>query len=279
MRGGGGGNFGVVTSMRLRTFPVEEEMMMGETCWNWNTHGRQVFQWWAHQATSDATPREVTYSCRSHFGPLDQKEVAEGTPQEICIQPFYYGSAAEGERVVRGAFSQLPAPVSDYSKVQPWINDVELEHAKVTKLYGLNVYIHSGFFSEMPSELIDVLHAAVASAPSLGNCIIDFDHLHGAIADVEPSATAYVNRAAKTNIQIIATWENGDNGEAIYKQWADNLFARVAPYMTGNYVNYIDSSLPSWQQRYYGENYERLLSIKEEADPNHFFSFPQSIGA
>jgi FAD/FMN-containing dehydrogenase len=264
--------------MKLRSFPVHEEMMMGETCWNWNGEGQQVFQWWAHQATSDSTPRELTYSCRSHFGPLDQKEVPAGTPQQICIQPFYYGTAAEGTRIVGEAFAQLPTPVADHSKVQPWINDVEVEHAKVTKLYGLNVYIHSGFFSEMPAELVNILHAAVASAPSIGNCIIDFDHLHGAIADVEPTATAYINRAARTNLQIIATWENGDNGEAAYKLWADELFERVAPYMSGNYVNYIDGALPSWQQRYYGENYERLLAIKEEADPNHFFSFPQSIG-
>jgi len=254
-------------------------MMMGETCWNWNTDGRQVFHWWAHQATSAVTPRELTYSCRSHFGPLDQKTMLMGEPQQICIQPFYYGTAAEGTRVVRDAFAALPTPISDASVAQPWIRDVEHEHEKVNTVYGLNVHIRSAFFNAMPAELVDMLHAAIASAPSMGNCIIDFDHLSGAISDVSPTATAYANRAAKVNIQIIATWENADERSNEYIEWADDLFARVQPYTHASYVNYIDADLPNWQHRYYGENYQRLLQVKESVDPQHLFSAPQSIGA
>jgi FAD/FMN-containing dehydrogenase len=279
LRGGGGGNFGVVTSLKMKTFPVPGQMVMGETCWFWKGDGEKVFQWWSKLATSDATPRELTVSCRSHWGPLDYKTLPIGAPQQICIQPFYYGTAAEGTRVYREMLEQLPPPLHDGTIAQPWLGDVEVEHAKINALYGLDVYIRSGFFTTMPAQLVDILHAAVATSPSLGNCIIDFDHLGGRIADVAANATAYANRAARTNIQIIATWERGHERADEFKAWADALYTRVEPFMSGNYVNYIDSQLAGWQQKYYGPNYDRLLAIKESVDPQHRFAFQQSIGA
>jgi FAD/FMN-containing dehydrogenase len=278
LRGGGGGNFGAVISIKIRTFPIHSQMMMGETCWNWNGDGKKVFEWWAHKATSDATPREVTMSCRSHWGPLDK--LAPGAPQQICIQPFFYGTASEGTRVIRDMFAELPTPVSDLSYAMPWLRDVEHEHSKINALYGLDVHIRSGFFATMPGQLLDILHDAIANAPSKRNCIIDFDHLGGRISDVASDATAYVNRDARTNLQIIATWDAATAGRAEeFKAWADALFTRVEPFMSGNYVNYMDAALPNWQQRYYGANYDRLLAVKESVDPQHVFTSPQSIGA
>jgi len=282
-RGGGGGNLGVVTEMSIRSFALPDtNMFMGETCWNWNLHGRDVMTWWANQVNSESTPREVTYSLRSHFGPLDQHaeaQPASETPQQLCVQPFYFGTGRQGAEVVGAQFASLPPTVSDASFAQPWLRDVEHEHDKVNGIYGLPVYIKSAFFTQVTEELIGLLHNAIATAPSIGNCIIDFDHLSGAIADVEDTATAYVNRDAVINLQIIATWTEGDERREEYTMWADALFERVSPLMSGNYVNYISESLPNWQQRYYGVNYPRLQQIKQSVDPRGFFSFPQSIGA
>jgi len=284
VRGGGGGNLGVVVEMSLRTFPlpIDNDMMMGETCWDWASAGREVFNWWAGMATSDATPREFTMSLRSHFGPLDQFAEAtrpESTPQQLCVQPFYYGSAAEGSAFLSSQYASLPTPLSDTARAQSWLDDVEHEHDKINGLYGLNVMIKSGFFIEMPASLVEILHGAVMHAPSIGNCIIDFDHLGGAIKDVEPTATSYVNRNASVNIQIIATWMEGDERAEEYKNWANSLFEITLPYMSGHYVNYQQIDLPNWQQRYYGENYARLQSIKAAIDPTRFFNGPQSIEA
>jgi len=255
---------------------------MGETCWDWQRHGKQVLAWWSGMATSEETPREFTMSLRSHYGPLDQfaqETRPEETPQQLCVQPFYFDTAAAGSQFLAEQFAQLPTPLTDNSRAQPWLGDVELEHDKIMGLYGLNVFIKSGFFIEMPSALVDVLHSAVMHAPSIGNCIIDFDHLGGAVSDVDSTATAYVNRNASVNIQIIATWMNGDERKDEYINWARSLAEIVEPFMTGNYVNYIDSNLPNWEQRYYGENYARLQSIKADVDPTRFFNGPQSIGA
>ena len=51
------------------------------------------------------------------------------------------------------------------------------------------------------------------------------------------------------------------------------------PYVSGqSYQNYIDKNLEHWQQAYYGSNYKRLQQIRKKYDPHHFFNFPQAIG-
>jgi len=48
---------------------------------------------------------------------------------------------------------------------------------------------------------------------------------------------------------------------------------------TGAYVNYIDPLQHDWQTMYYGDNYKRLMEIKQKIDPNNYFNFQQSIGS
>jgi hypothetical protein len=45
------------------------------------------------------------------------------------------------------------------------------------------------------------------------------------------------------------------------------------------YQNYIDPTLKSWPQAYYAQNLQRLVDIRKQVDPHHYFKFPQAIGA
>jgi FAD/FMN-containing dehydrogenase len=52
----------------------------------------------------------------------------------------------------------------------------------------------------------------------------------------------------------------------------------MRPHVSGHaYQNYIDASLPNWQQAYYGQNLSRLRATRQRVDPHHYFTFPQAI--
>jgi hypothetical protein len=252
-------------------------MVMGEVCYDWADHGRDVFHWWATQVNGNQLPNELTLNSRSHYGPLDQK--SSNGKQQFCLQPFFAGNTGEGTEIVESLLRGQPTSVADSTGVHSWLAETETEYEKVSKLYGLGVYTRSGYFTHMPPQLVEILADAVDNAPTIGNCIIDFDHLGGAISRVHPTDTPYFNRGARLNIQIIAMWEQEDPRADEYINWASTLYQRVRPFISGHYVNYIDSEVENWQQEYYGINYDRLVEIKSAVDPTNVFNGPQSIGS
>lgn len=48
---------------------------------------------------------------------------------------------------------------------------------------------------------------------------------------------------------------------------------------TGVYMNEADRLDPSWQRNFYGDNYERLLEIKQRRDPDGVFYCPTCVGS
>lgn len=48
---------------------------------------------------------------------------------------------------------------------------------------------------------------------------------------------------------------------------------------TGTYVNEVDPTEPSWHEALYGANYDRLLELKKEWDPQGVFWCKHCIGS
>ena len=62
-------------------------------------------------------------------------------------------------------------------------------------------------------------------------------------------------------------------------EWAYHFAEDLRPHFSGAYVNYIDPLLPRWKEMYYRDNYERLLAVKKQWDPDNFFHFQQGVGS
>ena len=100
----------------------------------------------------------------------------------------------------------------------------------------------------------------------------------GAISHINSTSTAFIHRDLELVIQIKGIWEHADD-EEINIAWVKSTRAIVAPLLTGSYINYIDPLLEGWQEAYYGDNYDKLLEIKQSLDPDNFFRFNQSVGS
>jgi hypothetical protein len=141
---------------------------------------------------------------------------------------------------------------------------------------GLNLLWRSGFISGVADDLIDTLVDGYASTPSPFSAIL-IEHYGGAMARIDPTATAFAGRDADFNLSIDAGWTDAADSEENVL-WVLSLWHAAQPHLTGGaYVNFLDDEGPARIRTIYGPNYDRLVAIKRRYDPNNLFRVNQNI--
>lgn len=121
---------------------------------------------------------------------------------------------------------------------------------------------------------------------------------YGGQINQRPSdATASVQRSSAFKGLFQSFWSGTDNDAANIAWTRDvftGVFANTGGYPVpgeqteGCYINYPDADIRNpqvnrsgtpWSTLYYGDNYDRLLQVKQKYDPLNVFHFSQSIGS
>ena len=290
-RGGGGGNFGVVTSFTYRTHLVGQ-IVLFFLSWPWSQAARVISAWqsWAPHAP-DAL-----------WSNLHLAAAPGGSVPSIQVGGTFLGSlgaaAAQLEKLYAAAGSH---PSSPFMETTSWLHAmlVEAGCASLTvnqchlptqnpagKLARASEYAKSDFFTKpLNSHGIGTLLAGVEKFQRAGGASgasggIAFDALGGAVNRVAPGATAFVHRNALFQAQYTTTWPLGSAAAAVARQhaWQQSFWQSMRPFASGQaYQNYVDPALTNWRQAYYGANLARLTQVKAKYDPNRVFRFPQAI--
>lgn len=106
---------------------------------------------------------------------------------------------------------------------------------------------------------------------------LSFRTLSGAtLADLD-EATAYPHRDAEYVMNVHTRWEDpADDDRCV--EWARGFYEETAPFATGGvYVNFIPSGDEDRVRSAYGDNCERLASIKRRYDRGNLFRLNQNI--
>jgi FAD/FMN-containing dehydrogenase len=275
LRGGGGGNFGVVTSLTFRVYALPRSVAGFFVTWPWSRAADALAAWqaWAPHARS-----QLTSIFHLNGG---------GGVTSVNVSGQYFGPASDlsgllspltavgGASVAAGNYDYLQA-----QRIWAGCSTVSLTacHTKGTRTGGTlpraNFQAKSDYVARpLPAAARQALvHAVETRAHIHGSGAILFDSYGGAINRVAPGATAFVHRNVLFCIQYLSY-----NG---HPSWLNSIFRQMTPYVTGGaYFNYTDPDLKDWQTAYYGSNYRRLLEVRREVDPHHYFNFPQAIGA
>jgi len=261
-RGGGGGNFGIVTRFTFRTHAVAQGSYFVAT-WPWAQAGEVIasfLAWAPHQ------PDALGALCRLAAGP--------GGP---TVQVF--GQFLGSETALKSALASLQPPATKLTTgTASWLDLVRrwagclghpLPECSVpghTAFAGASDYI-----ATVPTQAQLAKFALVVEARGASSGALLIDAYGGAINRVKPGATAFVHRNVLASIQYYS-------GGVGARTWVDSSRAALKPAVSGAaYVNYIDPHLANWQQAYYGANLSRLRAVKKKYDPHNLFHFPQSI--
>jgi FAD/FMN-containing dehydrogenase len=101
--------------------------------------------------------------------------------------------------------------------------------------------------------------------------------LGGAVARVPRDATAYNHRDGQYVMNVHCRWDDPAKDEECIA-WARGLWKATAQFATGSvYVNFLTQEEGGRVREAYGENYERLVALKNKYDPKNLFVTNQNI--
>jgi FAD/FMN-containing dehydrogenase len=269
-RGGGGGNFGIVTRFVFRAHPVGNVSTF-RVQWPWSDADTAVRAW---QAWAPHAPDGL-------FSVLQL--AAPGSGPSIGSAGQFFGS----ETALRSLLAPLAAAGSPIVSVRTrsyW--DATLHWAGCSDLAPCRVRGQATFAAKsdyvkrpLSARGIDTLARFVerraGTVPGRGSVLLD--SYGGAIRRVPRRATAFAHRDSLYGLQYLAYWDAAGQGGANLG-WLRSFHAAMRPFVSGGaYVNYIDPDLRSWEQAYYGVNLARLRRVKRRYDPDRLFRFKQGI--
>lgn len=290
LQGGGGGNFGVVTSFTFQTHAVDT-LVLFTLNWPWNSAVDVVDGWqqWGPQA-----PDELWSNC------LLLESTDKSTGSLVSVNGVYVGSEDALNPFLQQLIDRVGiAPSSRYVFTDSLIDAMMAEagcYGKTVNACHLPSQDAQGQLSRdtskassdyinqlLPRQAIEILVNSISkrqSSSMLNGGGIGMDAFGGAINRVEADATAFVHRNELFSIQYTASWNADDDSSVVSanSSWLSDTWKAMRPYVSGAaYQNYIDPDLNDWQQAYYGANLPRLRQVKKSYDPDNLFHFAQSI--
>ncbi len=261
---GGGGNFGVATSLTYRLHPVET--IVGGLI----AHPIDVapnllafYRGAVAQASDDLTV----------FAGLVHAPDGSGVKLAALVV-FHTGDPADAERELE-PFKTWGSPLVVEVGPMPYpVMNTLLDAGYPSG--SLNYWL-SSFTRGLPDELIDVAVERFATVPSPMSGIL-FEHFHGAVTRIAATDTAVPHRDAGWNLFIPSVWTDAADTEANIA-WTRETFAALRPYFGGGrWLNYLgDDQADDAIRAAYGPNYERLKAVKRRYDPDNVFHLNHNI--
>jgi len=261
---GGGGNFGVVTSMVFRLHRVDPIVTAG-TIYYPARHAETLLRFYRDYA-SDLADDVTTQFAMVKAPPAAFLPDHVHGMSVVAITAVSVGSLGSGERHL-GPLRDAAPVIADRLGPTPYLRlqsradgcDEARTHYEAT----------SGYVQTLDDGAIDALISAQVLMPGR-TCELRLHQMGGAVARVGSLATAVPNRSAPYLLEIAARWKSPDRSGA-HHRWTRTARTSVEPWMVGGPdVNF--NSAPGLAEQAYGaEQYLRLAALKSRCDPENVF--------
>jgi FAD/FMN-containing dehydrogenase len=269
---GGGGNFGVVTSFLFQAHPVKM-VYAGPVFWD-AKDAKQVLS--SYRDFIGKAPEELgLFAGLKTVPPVDPFPKEHWGKRACALIGSYNGATAEAQKVLAPLLDALPAPLFNWMSEMPFPAMQGLFDPFFPK--GLQWYWKGDFVKTLPDEAIDAHIAHAAEAPS-ALCLMHLYPIDGAVHRVSKDATAWSARDASWSMVIAGIDPDPKKADEL-KRWGRDYWKAVHPFnLEGAYVNFMmDDEAANRVEASYGENYQRLASIKAKYDPQNLFRVNQNI--
>lgn len=292
LRGGTGGNFGVVLSIDLTVRPIGQ--MVGF-----------AYAWPLNSATDISDAAAAMVYLQTNFGGPAATSLNYTMQTSLCFQNHIDptqpapppGTPLKPYFMIRG-MSDLDvatvqadlAPLASMAGCIPqWVlqdSFINLNESLLNHPQGMPVLDQMPFEDKSSRYVARNLSTAewgslftlFSNAPN--NMAYGYGELYsGAINNVGVYDTAFVHRDVSLNMVMDVYWllnADRDKCETFLRTWN----ATLEPLSNGeSYQNYPSASDPDYIARFWRDAYPVLQAVKAKYDPNNAFAFPQQIWA
>ena len=259
---GGGGNFGVVTSLTYRAHRVER-VIGGPVAWAFD-EAQDTLR--LYRDAVQQAPDELTLQAGLLTGP-------DGATKVAAIPFCHIGSPAQAAADT-DPLRKHGASLIDAVDEMPYPSISSRSDDAFPK--GALNYWKSAFLTELTDGAIDTLVECFARCPSpMSFCVLDA--VNGAVTRVAPTATAFPHRAPGFDLLLLGQWTDPASTDANIA-WVRDTFEAIRPHVTDSrYVNYLSGDDANEVANAYGPNWDRLVAIKRHYDPDNVFRHNQNI--
>jgi FAD/FMN-containing dehydrogenase len=261
---GGGGNFGVATSLTFRLHPVHT--VTGGLIAHPLEAAPELLRFY-RDAVSNASDDLTAFAGLIH--------APDGSGAKLAaLVVFHTGDPDTAAREL--------APLQSFGSpllVQVGRMPYPVMNTLLDAAYpdgALNYWV-SHFTRGLPDALIDTAVERFARVPSPMTAIL-FEHFHGAVTRIAPTATAVPHREPGWNLLIPSVWTDPADTDANIS-WTRETLAALRPQLASRrWLNYLgDDQGDEAIRAAYGPNYQRLSEVKRRYDPGNVFHLNHNI--
>ena len=277
LRGAGGGNFGVVTSLAFETVPAADATVF-HLRWSFMDAVALVETW---QEWAPTAPDDVDATLRLSAGPRGDTAQVEligaviGSEADAAARlDVFISSAGRNPASAWSGQMTYPAAKRQLNDLDQNVESLSPEADHKGYLYTKSEFFRQSLDRRTIKALVDNL---ARDAAGVLNREVAFMPWGGAYNEVASDASAFPHRNERFLVQHLVDTDPDSQLEA-GRGWLSRSWDLLHPFGSGGvYPNFPDPDLPDSGRAYYAENYDRLRKVKTRYDPDNFFSFHQSL--
>jgi FAD/FMN-containing dehydrogenase len=269
---GAGANLGVVTSFTFRLHEVGPTVYGGLIAWPFDRAG-EILR--AYRTFSAESPRELAVWLIMLRAPAAPFVPEAWHGERICAMSVCYSGDLDRVDEALAPIRALGDPVFDQLAERPYTEVQSLLDGTEPK--GHHYYWRTEFVAELSDDLLSTGQELAAECP-LPLAQVGFLHPGGALNEHAGDDGAVGNRDARYACGVIGTWEPDEARDDEYRDWVRDAGQRIRRFSTGSYINFQTADEGEDRIRAtYGDNFDRLLEVKQQYDPDNVFRSNRNI--